>query len=47
MGEATQIQERVSVLGGLVNMVLGNFVPVLSVFNPSVNCGGVMQSSVR
>lgn len=34
------VNEQVSILGGLVNMVLGTFVPILHVHNATVGCGG-------
>jgi hypothetical protein len=38
--QAVAIDERLSVLGGIVNIVLGRFIPILSVMNPSVDCAG-------
>jgi len=38
-GNVDSIHEEVSVVGGIVNLVLGTFVPVLNVHNPTVNCG--------
>jgi hypothetical protein len=32
------IDEHLSVLGGIVNLVLGNTIPIFSVMNPSVSC---------
>jgi hypothetical protein len=37
-GGPAVIHEKVSVLGGVVNLVLNSFFPVLSVMNPSVDC---------
>ena len=37
--QAVMVDERVSVLGGVVNMVLGYFVPILHIHNASVGCG--------
>ena len=39
-GNADNIFEQVSVLGGVVNLILGAFIPILSVHNATVNCGG-------
>jgi len=39
-GAPATIHEKVSVVGGVVNIVLGTFFPLLSVMNPSVDCGG-------
>lgn len=39
-GQATTIHDEVSVLGGVINIILGNFVPILSVVTPTVDCGG-------
>jgi hypothetical protein len=39
-GGADSIHEEVSVLGGLVNIILGTYIPVLNVHNATVNCGG-------
>lgn len=39
-GPVASIDERVSVLGGIVNLVLGTYIPILSVRNATVNCGG-------
>lgn len=36
---ATSIDERVGVLGGILNAVLGTYVPILSVHNATVFCG--------
>lgn len=38
-GGVVAIDERVGFLGGLVNMVLGTYIPVLSVMNPTALCG--------
>jgi len=37
-GGAATIREQVGVFGGLVNIVLGTYLPILSVMNPSVDC---------
>jgi hypothetical protein len=38
-GNADNVFEQVSVLGGIVNILLGNFIPILHVHNATVNCG--------
>ncbi len=38
VSEPVQIKERLTFLGGIVNAVLGTYVPVLSVMNPTVMC---------
>jgi hypothetical protein len=35
---AVAIHDHVTVLGGLINMLLGTYVPVLSVWNSSADC---------
>src|SRR5262249_34203249 len=38
--DAAGINEQVSVVGGIVNIILGTFFPILSTMNPTVMCGG-------
>lgn len=38
-GGAVMIDERVGVLGGIVNIVLGAFIPLLHIHNATVGCG--------
>jgi len=39
-GGTAVIHDEVDFLGGLVNVVLGTYVPVLEVMTPSVSCAG-------
>jgi hypothetical protein len=39
--QASLIFERVGVLGGVVNLVLGTFIPILHVHNATVGCSPV------
>ncbi len=38
-GNADNVFEQVSVLGGIVNAILGTYIPILHVHNATVNCG--------
>lgn len=38
--DAAGIHEEVSVVGGIVNLILGTTIPVLHVHNPTVMCSG-------
>jgi hypothetical protein len=37
-GDPASIHEEVSVPGGVINLLLNTFVPILGVFNPTVSC---------
>src|SRR5437016_3483062 len=41
---AVDDQMHMSALGGLVNLVLGTYVPVLGVINPTVDCAKVVPA---
>src|SRR5215831_16760730 len=43
-GGPAVIHERESALGGLVSLVLGTYVPVLGVINPTVDCAKVVPA---
>ncbi len=36
--EAVAIEESLSVTGGIINAILGTYIPVLQVMNPTVTC---------
>jgi len=38
-GGTVVIKEQVGFVGGLVNMILGTYIPVLQVMNPTAMCG--------
>ena len=38
--DAAGIHEEVSVVGGIVNLILSTYIPILHVTNPTVMCGG-------
>ena len=46
-GDSAAISERVSVAGGLVNMVFGMFIPIFEVMNPSVECGAAATAPAQ
>jgi hypothetical protein len=39
-GGPAVIREQVTVVGGIINLLLGTYLPILSVMNPSVDCAG-------
>ncbi len=38
-GGTVVIEERVSFVGGLVNAILGTYIPIIQVMNPTAMCG--------
>jgi hypothetical protein len=38
-GNAVMIHDSLGVVGGIVNLILGDYFPILSVWNATVNCG--------